>query len=388
MLTIKRALLILILLVILIPLVNATGISPASFEIPYKPGAEGTYEYFARIKDSELNTIKVYTRGDLNDSIEIGEEIKTLIPGSWTRFQFKIKFPNEAKAPGLHENRLGVVEHNIHERSGVSVLAGAESKLLIRVPFEGRYLEFKSFEIPSGEVNKPVNFYVKVISRGKENVDSAVLNLDIINPQGQIIARIKSESITIGRDEEKTLNAQWQTDVPGPYSADGFIVYDNNFLELESKGFHVGDLLLKIKNISVPYVKKGDITKVYFDVESFWNVAIEDVYAELIVKNKQGETIGEEKSQSLTINSWSKTPMVMYWDSKNQEVGEYDGKIILHYARKTDETEMKIKIKNPSILEILAENIILTAGITVVILMLILNIIILLKKKRKRKKSK
>lgn len=384
MLTTKRVLLILLLFTFLIPSMQAIGISPTSFEIPYKPGEEGTYEYHVRVKEGESDTVRFYSKGDLNDSIDVGDEIKTLPPGQWTKFQFKIKFPTDPIAPGLHENRVGAVEHNAYGGGGVGALAGVEARLLIRVPFEGRYLELKSFEIPPGEVNTPVNFYAKVVNRGKENIDSAVLHLDVMDSQGQMVDKIKSESIPIKRNEEATLNAQWQTGIPGPYIAEGFIVYDDNFLELEQKGFHVGDLLLKIESVSAPQIEKGEITKVYFDVKSLWNAAIEDVYADLVVKNKEGEVVGEEKSQTLTIEPWSKVPVVMYWDSKNQGTGEYEGKITLHYAEKTDEATVIIKIKNPLILSKLKENMVLMVGMTIVLLMLIINVILLIKKKKNK----
>lgn len=384
---IKRALTkLLVIFILLIPLINAIGISPAYFEIPYKPGEEATYEYYVKTGERESNTIKFYTSGDLKDSISVEEEVKTLEPGLWTRFQFKIKFPKEAQAPGLHENRLGIVEKSDAERSGVSVLAGVETRLFIRVPFEGRFLELKSFEIPPGEVNKPVNFYATVINRGKEDIGSAIMHLDITDPQGQTIAKIKSDSIPIKRDEEATLTAQWQTDTPGPYSAKGFIIYDDNFLELGSKGFNVGDLLLKIENVLSPPTTKGEITKIQFDIKSFWNVGIENVYAELAVKDKQGTIVGQEKSPTVTVGAWNKVPVMMYWDSRNQEVGEYEGKIVLHYSGKTDEATTVIKIRNPFILTSLKNNPLLTAGIIIIMIILILNIIFFLKLRKRKEK--
>lgn len=376
----------LMFLVFITPLISAMGIAPAYFEIPYKPGEEATYECFIRTGGRESNIVRIYAEGDLNNSITIDEKKITVEPEQWTKLQFKIKFPRENISPGLHENRLGVVESGNVERSGVSVLTGVETRLFIRVPFEGRFLELKSFEIPAAEVNKPVNFYATVISRGKENIDSAVMHLDISDPQGQLIAKIKSDSITIKNDGEATLSAQWQTDVPGPYSANGFIIYDNNFLELGSKGFNVGDLLLKIESIITPDVTKGEIAKIYFDVKSFWNAGIENVYAELIVKDKLGNIIGGEKSPTLTVKAWDKVPVVMYWDSRSQEAGEYEGKIVLYYSGKTDEAATIIKIRNPFILTSLKENPLLMIIAIIILITLIFNIIFFLKIRKKKEK--
>lgn len=384
----KKAIISIILLsILLIPLISAIGISPAYFEIPYQPGGEVEYEYYIKVGERESNTVRIYAKGDLNDTIGIGEEIKTLVPGTWTPFKFKIKFPRQVQAPGLHENRLGLVEQSEVERSGVSVLSGAESRLFIRVPFEGRFLELKSFEIPNGEVNKPVNFYVTGISRGKEDINSAIFHLDILNPQNQVIDKIKSDNKPIKLNEEVTLTAQWQTDAPGAYSANGFVIYDDNFLELSQQGFLVGDLILKITNALAPQVKKGEITKIYFDVDSMWNAQIENVYADLAISNKQGAKVGEERSQTFAMPPWSKKPATIYWDSRLQEPGEYEGKITLHYSGKTDEAKVTITIKNPSVFSILKQNIALTAGASILVLLLILNILYMLKRKRKKAKT-
>lgn len=372
------------ILTFFIPFVNAIGISPAWIEIPYKPGEEATFEYAVRVGERESNTVKTYASGDFKDMIIIGEETKTLTPGQWARYTFKIKFPKEPQMPGLHENRLGIVEKSTVERAGVSVLAGVETRLLIRVPFEGRYLELESFEIPAGEVNKPVNFYATVISRGKEDVDSAIMHLDIFDSQGQLLAKIKSESVSIKKDQQATLSAQWQTDTPGPYSAKGFIIYDNNFLELGSKGFNVGDLLLKIENLLAPEVIKGEIAKISFDVKSFWNSGIGDVYAELIVKDKQGNVVGQEKSQTITVNAWDRVPVIIYWDSRDREVGEYEGKVILHYSDKTDEATTVIKIRNQFILTSLKKSPFLIPILVILLIILIFNILLFLKIKKRK----
>jgi len=381
-----KALTILFVLTILTSFVTAIGISPASFEIPYKPGEEATFEYAVRVGDSESNNVQVYASGDFKDMIIIGEKEKTLSPGQWTKSTFKIKFPLTPQMPGLHENRLGIVEKSSAKREGVSVLAGVETRLLIRVPFEGRYLELKKFEIPPGEVNKPVNFYATVISRGKEDIDSAVMNLDILDSQGQLLAKIKSDSVSIKKDQEVTLTAQWQTSVPGPYSANGFILYDENFLELGPKSFNVGDVLLKIENLLAPEVIKGEIAKISFDIKSFWNNNIGNVYAELTVKDQQGTVLSQEKSQTLTVNAWSTIPVVMYWDSRNQEIGEYEGKIILHYLDKTDEATAMIRIKKPFILTILKQSPFLIIILVILLIILIFNILLFIKM-RKRKKD-
>jgi len=375
------------LIALLMPPVNAIGISPPSFEIQYEPGEESSYEYYVKVKELDSSTVKFYARGDLNESIKFGEEVVTLTPGKWTKFEFKIKFPNEKLAPGLHENRLGIVEYGSSAAQGISIFAGVETKLMIRVPFEGRYLELKSFEISRAEVNKPVEFYAKVVNRGQEDINSAVLKLEIKNSQDEVVGDISTESATIKVGEEVTLkSAEWQTDMPGSYSVSGLVLYDDNILNFGAQGFRVGDILLKIENLSAPSIVKGEISQVYFDVRSFWNANIEDVYADLEVKDQGGKVISRERSPTTMVRPWDKTPMMMYWDSKSENLGDYEAKVTLHYSGKTDEAEVIIHIKRFLDMFLSEQKTkLITAAIIMALILFLLLCVLFIKKKRKRK---
>ncbi|MBU4501666.1 MAG: hypothetical protein KKA79_03680 [Nanoarchaeota archaeon] len=382
---ISKKIFIVIIFILLLPVAYSIGISPSSIEIWYEPNKEVSYDYSVRIRQ-ESPQVFMYAKGDLNESITLEQTEAELEPGKWTKFSFTIKFPPKLEPPGLHDNRIGITEASSPSGGGIGVVAGVESILRIRVPYPGRYLELKKFGISTGEVNKPIDFMIELANIGKEDVNDARARIDIKNSKGEVITTLKTEGTPIKKQKTTTLKAQWQTSTPGLYSASGLVIYDENRLEIGEKGFNVGDLIIELINVSAPPILKGEIAKIYADLKSMWNTEIKDVYAELEVKDENGIVVGKSESKTINIPPWTTKNLVLYWDSRNLEVGDYSGKITLHYAEKTDEEMVIIKIKNPSILSILKENILLTAGIIIIVLMLAFNIILVLKKRKNKSK--
>lgn len=384
---ISKKITLVIILILLSPIVYAIGISPSSIEMWYEPNKEESYDYIVKVKDQEPTQVMMYSKGDLNESITLEKTLVELQPGVWTKFSFKIKFPPTLQ-PGMHDNRIGIVESSgLNEGGGIGVIAGVESVLRIRVPYPGRYLELEKFEIPTGEVNKPIELTIELRNLGKEDVNDARARIDIKNSAGETVTALTTEGVSIKQKETGVLKTQWQTSTPGVYSATGTVIYDENRLELPEQGFRVGELTIEIINVSAPPILKGEIAKVYADIKSIWNAEIKDVYTELEVKDQNGEVVGKSEGPTVNILPWSTKNLVLYWDSKAMETGEYEGKITVHYAGKSDEELVVIKIKNPSILLTLKENMMLTIGITAVVLLLMFNIIFLLKKKKTRKQD-
>lgn len=376
------------LLILLSPAVYAIGISPSTIEIWYEPNKELSYDYFVKINGQGPQQAVMYTKGDINESITLEKTFVELQPDVWTKFSFKIKFP-PTLSPGLHDNRVGIVESSgPNIEGGIGVIAGVESVLLIRSAYPGRYLTLEKFEIPTGEVNKPIELTIELRNLGEEGVNDARARIDIKNSAGEVVTALTTEGVSIKQKETGVLKTQWQTSTPGVYSATGIVIYDENRLELPEQTFNVGELTIEITNTSAPPVLKGEIAKVYADIKSIWNSEIKDVYAELEVKGQNGLVVGKSESPTVNIPPWSTKNLVLYWDSKEMEIGEYQGKITLHYAGKTDEELVMIKIRNPSIFLTLKENMLLTAGIAVVVALLLFNIIFLFKKKKKRKQDK
>jgi len=385
-LQLRKRLVLAFILLILIQEASSIGVTPTNFEVWFEPDKEADYRFAARVRETEPSNVVLYAKGDLSDNIIFPVNETELVPEEWTDFNFTIKFP-ALMAPGLHENRVGIAGKAKSGPdgggTGIGVIAGVEILLYVRVPFQGRFLELKNFEISTGEVNKPVEFLITVRNLGKEKVDDATARITIKDGKGELIGTITSDSKQIEPRETSTLRAEWTTSSPGEYIAEALLIYDNNRLTVPPKNFRVGDLLVDIYNVSAPPIKKGEVAKVNVDIRSMWNLQIDKVYADLIVKDASGAQVGEGVSQTVDLGKWSTASLLIYWDSKAMPVGDYTGNVVLHYAGKTSEKPVIIQIKNPSIFAKLEENLLVAVLIGVVILMMIFNLVILLVRRKK-----
>jgi len=374
---IPRKFLIIFLLILILPTVSSIGISPSMIEIWYEPNKEFTFNYMIRTKEHESDVLAVYASGDLAENIILTESELQLEPEQWTDFTFDLKLPSTLEPPGLHVNKIGVIETYPESQGGVGVVAGVEMLIYVRVPFPGRYLNLNQFDVHAGEVNKPIEFIATVTNTGKENIDGAEAKMDVKGPDGSIVDSMKTESVPITKKQKKSFITEWQTNKPGFYSVSGMVVYDNNVLELEEKKFRVGELLLEITNTSAAPVKEGEIAQIQAQISSVWNTEIKNVYMELEVTDKNGMKIGESTSQTKSVRPWSTENFIIYWDTQDIEIGDYYGKITAYYEDKTAEGNVIITIEKPF-------NWILISIIVVVVILILTNIIIYLKRKKKK----
>jgi len=84
-------------------------------------------------------------------------------------------------------------------------------------------------------------------------------------------------------------------------------------------------------------------------VESKWNKKIENVYAEMVIKDAAGNTVANVKSASVDIEPLQKETLLAYWDTEGVEKGVYDANLVLHYASRTTEKKLKTYIELESI---------------------------------------
>jgi hypothetical protein len=110
------------------------------------------------------------------------------------------------------------------------------------------------------------------------------------------------------------------------------------------KDFDVGDFVLDLKQIYVKNFKLGEIAKFTMVVENKWNEPITKAYAQMRVFDKDTQTISDVKSAAYDVPPRIQTEMVYYWDTKNISEGLYNANIILYYASKQTQQDLKLDI--------------------------------------------
>jgi len=80
-------------------------------------------------------------------------------------------------------------------------------------------------------------------------------------------------------------------------------------------------------------------------VRNLWNEDVNDVRAEVLIYNLNGDLIGTLKTANEELKANSDGVLLGYWDTKGVEVGEYKTKIFLSYGDKTIERDVETVIK-------------------------------------------
>ena len=172
---------------------------------------------------------------------------------------------------------------------------------------------------------------------------------------------------------------------PATYKAVATIDWDEGQLITEDT-FEIGTLDVDIIGYSAVF-PQGQINPFNVEIESHWNDPIEDVWAEIIIRDEKIQT------PTIILDPWKIKKLTGYWNTQ-LDAGSYDAEIILHYADKTESRKIKIEVKE-QIEEVIEKPMIQisvnTLIIAAIILLVSLNILWLLyltKKKSDKKKNK
>ena len=386
----KSGYLILISIIMLIMFANAVSaliISPPKIDINYEPGKEVSWGFnVGGIRDEGIIAyFKVISTGPLNQSISIltGNNL-TITTGKWVQVGGKIILPSNLK-PGPH--RSGVVVAQTAEKSsqGISALIGVEYVINVNVPYPGKYLE-SILEIRDVKVGEPVHFLIKLTNKGIETVDVASVNLKIYDSDRNEVKEFNENVYNINKNEGKLITLEWNSTgyKYGAYKAVATITYDQKSETIE-KGFRLGDLFIKIINVTGNLIEKGKVGKISALVESQSNDFIDNVYVVIEVETKN--QVIQLKSPSYSFTPFSSLEFPVYMDSANLDVGKYKAKAILYYLDKTDEMKFSLTIQRNLLKSILKTSTLMIIIIIVLLFLVIFNFL-RFKKYKKGKNEK
>src|SRR3989344_3857673 len=168
--------------ILLINGVFALGITPARTTINFAPGLEQDVSFtIVNSEHKDINLV-VYAAGELNQSVFISESLLEMKANDEAKeIKYKVELPLELK-PGLNTAEIVVLE--VHSGvAGIGGVVGVATQLHVLVPYPGKYAEAE-LNIISGE---EVTFVIPVFSRGKVDLVSVKVNVDIYNAMGEKI---------------------------------------------------------------------------------------------------------------------------------------------------------------------------------------------------------
>jgi len=328
-------------LLIIVPAVYSISISPSSIQIQFEPYYKNTYKFTV----GDADYIEVYKKGDLSEYVTIN---KTLFRGAG-EFTVTIALPEKIENPGKNRIFIGAIE--APDGGGtVAAIAAIQTPIDIYVPYPGKYIE-SSFDAPDVNVDETVNFNLNVNNLGTDDISTVYAVVDVFGSSGSKIASLSSEKIKIPSKSSMNFKMPFDTKglKAGQYSAKATVFYDGD-KKVHEKNFRIGDLVVAI-NSYTKTIFNGTINKFEIEVESGWNNKIENVYAVIDVKRRDGSlVISGLKTPTINLDPWEKKSFGIYIDTKGIYSGEYIIVITLNYRDKRTVVEDKLMILEQEVL--------------------------------------
>ncbi|MEM4255261.1 MAG: hypothetical protein QXR53_02940 [Candidatus Norongarragalinales archaeon] len=377
--TARKALLLLLLLVVLSNSVFSVGIRPARLVYPFQEGRELGMDYTIINRGPVGARFAVYTCGTFFDKIEISSVSSTVFsdrdctaaqrkviaqlengditldeagvflnPREEKMIQAKIKLPSVGGfEPGIVETRIGAVDLPLTFKPGETVVGGiaaVEAQLWLKVPYPGKRFVI-SPATEDVEWGKKAKVRVSVTSEGSEDVKNAVLTVDILDSQGVRKDRIVFDAKDIASGESVEYSTLWDTKQvePGTYTLLFRLSFEGQAVTQEAQ-FRIGGLDVRVSSVEAQAVAKGGIAKIIVSAESKWGDAIPGIYADILVNDAAGKSLVSLKTRSEEIGPFGRSVLEAFWETGDAPSGKYDLLVTLHYSNKTSEGKGAVEI--------------------------------------------
>ncbi|MDD5253637.1 MAG: hypothetical protein PHG05_00855 [Candidatus Nanoarchaeia archaeon] len=348
----KKIAMILIIIFIFSIQVKAIGITPGKSTIDFESNKKETVNFKVLNNEKKDMQVVLYVeKSDLSDIVTMYDSLVSLSSSEDSKdFKFDVNLPAQIEEPGTHQIKIIALEipSTSQGEAFVGATAAVASILEIRVPYPGKYAKI-NLEVSDAQVGDYVNFIIPISNFGTEKINRAKASIDILGPTNEKIATITTNEIAIDSKDKREVTAQWKADVnPGAYHAVATLTYDDKYARAE-KTFYVGNLFIDIINIESTNFQLGQIAKFTITAENKWNDKVNDVYAQVVITDENGNEAGNFKSANVNFESLSKQELTAYWDTEFVKEGTYDAKVILNYQGKTTEKNLKAYITLGSI---------------------------------------
>lgn len=343
---------ILVIFLLLMPLVNALGVTPGRTTLNFEPNLEREVKFTILNNEHKNLRLAIYTRGDLADYIEISAgEIELKAEEGSKELSYRIKLPEKIEEPGLHEAEIVIREITAEQKGEISIgaMQAVITQLHVYVPYPGKYIVAK-LDIIGGKIDKKVRFFVPLINFGEEDVKSAKAEIIIMDMYEKVINKVETDEQSVPGKGRAELSAEMDPSplLPGIYRIIARVAYDGLTTTAENT-FYIKDFLLIPLDISVRDFTLGEIARFNILVENIGNINIKDAYSLMILDAKDGRNIANLKSVPTDFKPLEKKEIVSYWDTKDVKADEYEGKLILRYEDKTDERGIRTIVGKNSI---------------------------------------
>ncbi|MEM4331106.1 MAG: hypothetical protein QW273_03820 [Candidatus Pacearchaeota archaeon] len=332
----KRILLALVTLLIITKGILAYGgVTPSSYEIDFKPNHRQSFlfnYFFSPESKAELEV-----KGDLSQYVTLNKKILENGRGEVIAL---LELPEKIETPGVH-NIVIYAKELPPEESGISVSFSVGGVIKVKVPYPGKYAE-GSLSIPNANAGDLIKADLEISSKGEEDINvHPVMKISPLGgePLETIDFGIEKVESTKTKKFSKVLKTEGY--LPGDYNASVFVEYGGEKPLLISSIFRLGHLFVNITNYTNE-LEREKINRFVIEVESFWNLPIENLYGEVSILNYTERF----RTPSISLDPWKKTIITTFIDTTNIKEDTFYANITLFYHNTTTSRIVELRFKN------------------------------------------
>jgi hypothetical protein len=329
---------------------SALGITPGRTTLDFSPNGERDISVSVINSEHKDMNVAVLIQGELASYITTEVKTEKLVSSQDSvEIKYHVKLP-QTLSPGLHTASISAVELPGDVDSPdmlVKATVSVATQLYVYVPYPGKYAD-SEFNIVAGEGSNLVSFYIPLISRGSEKIDSAEAAISIYKGTEKITT-ISTDKKALSPGERAELSATWSPDVaPGEYSAVAELSLDGQKKNIEKK-FNVGNESLRVMGIGTNNFQLGQVAKITVVVANELSDGVSGASANLKIADSDLNNIADIKSQSYDIPPLSNAEMVLYWDTEKVQKGDYTSSLKIGFGERSIEKGFRIGVSDNSI---------------------------------------
>jgi len=328
---------------------SALGITPGASGADYVAGGKESFTFTIINSEKTAQEVEIDLQGELASNMAVDKDIIEFAANEEEKKVTVTLIMPPSMPPGLHKGQLVATQKKSVKSSGQATIGAAvavAADISFFVPYPGKYVEGK-LEVSGNEERK--QFRIPIINRGKETINKVSALIVVYDKNQNEIVRLNTNEISMNPGDLREISALWNVNVSkGKYLAKAVLNYDGEEVLLE-KEFEVGELELELLDLFVKDFTLGGVAKFNLLVQNKWSEPILDTYAQMKVFDVAFNELADVKSALYNIPAGEKTTMVYYWDTKDMKEGTYEANVLLHYAGKKTQQDVKLQIGKDSI---------------------------------------
>ncbi len=322
-----------IVLIFITPFATGLGISPGMRTFDYTPGENKTVELTIYNNNNVDMNCVIDVRGKLADNIKLSKkQLSFTEKEDKKKINYTLNMPKILSEPGVHTAEITVKTYfedagNTTIRPSLMVI----SRLNLRVPYPEKYARGKLL-VDNVKRGETAEIFIRFTNLGEDIIDKVKADIDIKNPQGDVLKELKSNIVKIEPTETKGLRTRVETNnlKPGDYIINATINYDGERIML-SDTIEIEEFLIELISIAVESFNLGNIIDFEILVKNIGNKAVKDFYANIFLKDEDERVALDTKSYKIELNPGDTKKTKIYWDTEGVSEGKYSGELSLKY---------------------------------------------------------